>query len=89
MKEMCKVIEPYICKECGNELLFFVTNNGLIDYKKILSKYKTFGDLYNFLQNKNIKYLKCLVCNKMYIIDWGQHFPQQLIDKDSINKFRV
>ena len=36
MIEICKKIIPYKCEKCGEEMLFFYTDNGmLIDYKTL------------------------------------------------------
>jgi transcription elongation factor Elf1 len=88
--EMCKLHTPYVCKHCGEELLFFVTNrNTLIDYKNLFVNGKTSPEIYAELQNKNIRSMKCIVCGKYYLIDWSEHFPQQLLDRNSLSKFGV
>ena len=39
MVEVCKKIIPYKCAKCGQEMLFFYTDNGLlINYKVIFEK---------------------------------------------------
>lgn len=88
--EMCTLHTPYICKHCGNELLFFVTqHNTLIDYKSLFTEGTTSPELYKELQNDKIRYMKCVVCRKMNLIDWSEKFPQQLTDKSCLKKFGV
>ena len=71
-------------------MLFFTTNNNiLIDYKRIYELYNNAYSLKQYLYTKNIKYLKCLVCNQLYIIDWTTGFPTQLTNKECIEKFGV
>ena len=44
MKELCKIVEPYKCKDCGSDLLFFITSDGWsINYKEVF--YKRLGIL--------------------------------------------
>lgn len=89
MKELCKIIaKPYVCKECGNEMLFFETiDNYLIDYKKLINMAQTKKDVYDILSENGVKYIKCLVCGKKYIIDWTNGYPEQMMDKSNIQKF--
>ena len=90
MKTLCKIMTPYTCKECGEEMLFFVTGNPkyIIDYKMLVIKQqRTANEIYNILIENNVSYIKCLVCNKKYIIDWSNIYPEQLIDKSSLFKF--
>lgn len=90
MVNMCDIITPYRCKKCGQDMLFFVTsNNLLIDYKKLFNDLVSLQNIVHNLESRNIKYLKCLVCNKTFIIDWTNRFPCQLTDKECIEKFRV
>lgn len=88
-KEMCRMREPYRCAKCGNEMLFFVTSyNRLIDYKKFYQKHNQ--SCYRFrdaIMHYDPKYLKCMCCNKLYLIDWTTGFPVQVTDKSIVSKF--
>lgn len=89
MKILCEVLTPYKCKYCNQDMLFFTTkNNMLIDYKgcfvdRMMSSY----ELKNYLENKKVRYLKCVACGKISIIDWSQSYPIQLIDKNILKNF--
>ena len=91
MKEMCRIITPYRCKECGQDMVFFLTNNNtLLDYKALITdRANTLQQLTHYLEPRSIRFMKCLACNKTYIIDWTTRFPTQLIDKSVLNKFGV
>lgn len=91
MVNMCEIITPYRCKNCGQDMLFFLTNNNtLIDYKALFCyNDQTLYGIKHYLENKNIRFIKCLVCNKTYIIDWTHGYPMQLLNKDLIKKFGV
>lgn len=91
MVEMCKKVTPFKCKKCGQDMLFFITeNNTLIDYKGLMSNINNgiYG-IKHYLENKSVRFIKCLVCNNTYIIDWTHGYPIQLLDKDILNKFGV
>ncbi len=88
--EMCKLHTPYVCKDCGNELLFFTTErNSLIDYKGLFVGGTTSPELYKILENRKVRFMKCIVCGKYYLIDWSNHFPQQLMDRKCLDNFGV
>lgn len=91
MREMCRIITPYRCKECGQDMVFFLTtNNILLDYKAmIIDKRKSLYELNEYLESQSIRFMKCLSCNKTYIIDWTKGYPEQLVDKSVLNKFGV
>ena len=88
-KELCRVIKPYTCTSCGNDLLFFSKPNSaiMIDYKELLTIYDNKQDIIEYLSNRDVKVLKCLACKKMYIIDWSGRLPRPLIYKDDLKKF--
>ncbi len=92
MKELCKIVEPYKCKDCGSDLLFFITSDGWsINYKEVF--YKRLGmslsDIRNELVHRKVKYFKCLGCGKIHFIDWSNGFPVQLTDGECLKKFGV
>ena len=90
MELVCKKIEPYRCEACGQEMLFFYTDNGmLIDYKALFDKGDNLYDIRNYLQYKNVKYLKCVTCGKLYIIDWRESYPKPLYDTKCLSDFGV
>lgn len=85
-KEMVKYREPYKCIKCGQELVFLKNRNGmLIDYKRLIYKNaNTAIEVKNYLKDKHITGMKCLNCQKTFIIDWTHGLPQQL-DDDTLN----
>lgn len=90
MKEMYHIIKPYRCQVCNQDMLFFLTaNNVLIDYKGLFGRTKNLYKIRQYLEQRRIKYIKCLSCNKIYIIDWTQRYPTQLLDKSCLEKFGV
>lgn len=88
-KEMCKIINPYRCPNCGNDVLFFTKNHSgtVIDYKFLIDSGYGLNDLINYLGDKNIRYIKCLACQKMYIIDWSNGYPVPLLDRNALKQF--
>ena len=88
LKEMCRIMHPYTCPTCGNNMLFFTIaiNNNIIDYKNLIES-KTNNDIMDYLSEKNVEYLKCMVCKKMYIIDWTKGYARPLIYKDTLKQF--
>lgn len=90
MKLLYKLLTPYRCKICGEDMLFFQTaRNTLIDYKPFLDNALSIYDLRDFLESKHVKYLRCLHCNKSFIIDWSEGWPQQLIDPSKLKDFGI
>lgn len=89
LKEMCRIIYPYTCPACGNNMLFFTRarNNMIIDYKNLIESNKNNDDVMNYLGEKNVEYLKCLVCKKMYIIDWTHGYARPLMNRDTLKQF--
>lgn len=88
-KEMCRILHPYTCPACGNDMLFFTRakNNSVIDYKNIVYTKKDNNEVINYLASKNIEYLKCLICKKIYIIDWSNGYARPLLYKDTLKQF--
>ena len=90
MKRLCKKINPYRCKVCNQDMLFFVTSrNTLIDYKALIEHSDDVLMLKKYLMLKDVQYIKCITCNKSYIIDWSKHIPVPLTDKTHLSKFGV
>lgn len=89
--EMVKYREPYRCIDCNQEMVFFLTTNGmLIDYKRLLFKNaNTAIEVNKYLKQKPIIGMKCLNCQRRYIIDWTHGLPQQLDDKTLNSILRV
>ena len=88
---VCKKIKPYKCERCGQEMLFFYTNNGvLIDYKQLFENDRmTAQQIIDYLQYKKVMYFKCITCNKLYIIDWRDGYPKPLYDTGCLTDFGV
>lgn len=88
LKEMCRIVHPYTCPACGNDMLFFTKarTNTIIDYKNI-SQEKTDDELIEYLANKDVEYLKCVICKKMYIIDWTRGYARPLLDRNVLTHF--
>lgn len=90
MKEMCILRKPFRCQKCNQYTLYFVTSNHmLISYQDIMKNGNMLSDVKNCLYNRRIKYLKCLNCNKEFIIDWRNGYPLQLLDRDALKEFGV
>lgn len=88
-RQMCTIIKPYKCPNCNNELLFFTINRSdfVIDYKNLINKGLSLHQLREYLSNRNIRYLKCIICKKMYIIDWSNGFPEPLLNRNVLTQF--
>lgn len=88
LREMCRIMHPYTCPVCGNDMLFFTRakNNMVIDYKNIFQT-KDKETMLNYLADKNVEYLKCMVCGKIYIIDWTHNYARPLLYKDALKQF--
>lgn len=87
-KEMCRVITPYVCPNCGNALLFFTSkNNRVIDYKGFIDASNELGKMKNILYSHNVKTLKCIGCKHEYIIDWSNGWPVPLTDRNVLKRF--
>lgn len=90
MIEMCDIITPYKCSKCGQEMLFFITNSGLLlDYKKLFYSGLSAQEIKNFVANNKVKYIKCIGCNNTFIIDWRKKYPMQLLDKNLLKEFGI
>lgn len=89
LKEMCRIMHPYTCPACGNDMLFFTRakNNMIIDYKNIIDSKTDNTDIMNYLGQKDVEYLKCVACGKMYIIDWSRGYARPLIDRNVLKQF--
>ena len=87
-REMCRIIHPYTCPACGNDMLFFTRarNNNIIDYKN-LSQNKNNDEVKNYLEERNVEYLKCIACKKMYIIDWTRGYARPLRYRETLERF--
>ena len=89
LKVMCRIMHPYTCPGCGNDMLFFTRsrNNNIIDYKSLIDEKSNNDEIINYLQDKNIEYLKCVVCKKIFIIDWTHDYARPLRDRDVLKRF--
>lgn len=87
LKEMCRIMHPYTCPACGNDMLFFTRarNSMVIDYKNLFEA--KINNNMDYLSEKNVEYLKCIACKKMYIIDWTRGYARPLIYKDILKQF--
>ena len=85
-----KRITPYKCKVCGQDMLFFTHNKGtVIDYKEFLNRGITLAEMKQYLEKRNIKYIKCICCDKLFIIDWSKGWPEQITDINILKQFGV
>ena len=83
-----KLISPYKCKVCGQDMLFFETiYNKLIDYKPFLDNGYSLDEMKRIIETRKIKYIRCICCGKSFIIDWTNGWPEQLIDREALKKF--
>lgn len=87
-KEMCIIMHPYTCPGCGSNMLFFTINrsNTIIDYKQIMHD-KNEDELKEYLADKNVEYLKCVMCKKSFIIDWTSGYARPLKYKNTLKRF--
>ena len=62
LKEMCRIIHPYTCPVCGNDMLFFTRakSNMIIDYKNLINSDIDNVEMMDYLAQKNVEYLKCI-----------------------------
>ena len=89
-EQLYKLITPYKCKVCGQDMLFFTNNRGTIfDYKEFLNRRNTLPEMKRYLEKRDIKYLKCICCDKLYIIDWSHGWPEQITDGSILKEFGV
>ena len=90
MNTLYHLITPYRCPKCGQDMLFFTTKDGrIIDYKKFLDSAKSLDELKDYLERRNIKFIKCLGCDKSYITDWTNGWPEPLTDIIKLKRFGV
>lgn len=81
-------INPYKCKVCGQEMLFFETKHKtLIDYKPFLDNAFTLSEMKHAIETRKIKYIRCICCGRSFIIDWTNGWPEQLTDREALKKF--
>ena len=89
-KMLYKLITPYRCKVCGQDMFFFTTpTNNVIDYKEFLSRANSLSETKRYLEKRNIRYLKCICCNRLFIIDWSKGWPEQVTDINILRDFGV
>ena len=90
MVQLYHLITPYRCKLCGQDMLFFETKRGtLIDYKPFISKGYSLEQMISFLESKGVKFLYCTRCQRSFIIDWRNGWPEQLIHLNPLKEFGV
>ena len=71
-------------------MLFFTTSNGsVIDYKEFLNRSNTLPEVKRYLEKRNIKYIKCIYCDRLFIIDWSHGWPEQVTDINVLRDFGV
>lgn len=88
-KNMCSVITPYICPVCKQPTLFFVNKyNKIIDYKALIDRQTTLYGIKNFIAANHAVAIKCIECNKEYIIDWSNGYPTILNNTTVLDKFK-
>ena len=88
MKDLCKTIKPYICPKCGNDSLFFITYKGnLLSYKNMMINGSDIYDIKALISINRVSYIKCLSCNKVFLMDWTKGFPIGWFDKDALSRF--
>jgi len=89
MVNMVKLLRPYRCTNCSQDMLFFVTKRGtLINYRELAEK-RTLNELKECLYKSNIVAMKCMVCSKTYTIDWRDKWPKPLVDEGELSRFGV
>ena len=81
-------ITPYRCKICNQDTLFFETAYGtVIDYKNFLNCAISREDMISKIERKEIRFLKCIQCQRSFLIDWTNGWPEQLLDASALKKF--
>lgn len=89
-KIMYNLIKPYRCKVCGQDMLFFENKKQmLIDYKGFLDDDFTLSEMKRNIENRGVRYLRCIQCGRSFIIDWSHGWPEQLMDMNAIRRFGV
>ncbi len=89
-QQLYHLITPYKCPQCHQDMLFFTTKNDrIIDYKKFIDSGKSLDETKEYLAINNIRFLKCIYCDRSYIIDWTNRWPVPLIDVKKLKAFGV
>ena len=79
LKQMYDIIEPYICPNCGNNVIVFETRkNTSIDYKSILRGGISASEMKQELQKRSVKGFRCLYCGHRFLIDYTKVWPSPL-----------
>lgn len=90
MRLMYHKIAPYKCQVCGQEMIYFQNKKGMVlDYRGILNQGKTLSETKEMLENHDIKFFKCIYCNRRFIIDWTEGWPKPLYDREKLRNFGV
>ena len=90
MQQMYSLITPYKCKYCDQDMLFFLTKkNTVIDYRAYLKNANTLSETIEDLSKRKIRYIKCICCGNVSIIDWSNGWPEQLTDVEKLKAFGV
>ena len=79
-----KVYNKQVFKETFN-----IDVEQFIDYKTLFDNGYNLYDIKKYIQYKNVKYLKCITCNKLYIIDWRDGYPKPLYDTKCLSDFGI
>ena len=90
MNLMCHVIKPYLCTVCGEDTLFFVTkNNRLIDYRYMIRSGMTLQQIEDYLRERGVTKMKCINCNKEYLMDFREKYPKNLNTTDLLSLLKT
>lgn len=90
MEQLYHLIKPYKCPVCNQDMLFFTTKDGnLIDYKKFIHRADSLENMEDYIGRRNVKFIKCINCNRSFIIDWTNGWPIPLTDRNKLKEFGI
>lgn len=87
-KQMYHLIPPYQCRLCRQDMLFFKMRNGnMVDYIQLIRRGMNLQQVVDFLTLHGVKNMRCMCCQKNFIIDWTHGWPVQVLNPADILKF--
>ena len=60
-----------------------------MDYKKFFMSGISSEELMIKIASEGVRFIKCLCCDKLYVMDWTKKWPLQLLDISILGRFGV